>query len=69
MHHYGVFRTSVSYNNFNITLKNKISGAEINISGPIEGLFEDRFQRISENNVKRLASLMAEFFMERLSNR
>ena len=66
IHHYGVFKAEVSHGSFNIVLKNEIIGAKINISGPLEGLFDDRTIRFNNENVKRLASWIAGFFMRTL---
>ena len=67
MHHYGVLRADVYSDSFSIIIKNNVTGAEITISGPIEGMFESRFRRLTTGNVQELANRVAQLFKESLT--
>ena len=61
MHHYGEmhFKVDISGDEFVIILFNHITGAEITVSGPLEGVFEDKMRRIDEAGVENLGREIA----------
>ena len=61
MHHYGEmhFKVNISRNNFKIILFNHITGAEITVSGPLKGVFEDKRRRLDQAGVENLGREIA----------
>jgi hypothetical protein len=68
MHHYGeaAVKVEISENNFMILLQNHITGAEITVSGPIEGIFETKDRKLDQMSAENLGRELAHFLRETL---
>lgn len=64
MHHYGEmhFKVGISGDEFEIILFNHITGAQITVHGPLEGVFEDKMRRIDQEGVENLGREIAHVF-------
>ena len=63
MHHYGeqYVKAEVSENKFNIVIRNHVTGAEITLSGPVEGIYEAPERKLDQGNALELGREIAHF--------
>ncbi len=61
VHHYGEihFKVDISENNFTIILLNHVTGAEIIVSGPLEGVYEAKERRLDREGAEMLGGEIA----------
>ena len=59
--HFGedAVEAAVLANTFTIVLRNHVSGAEITLTGPLKGMFEDPEKPLDSDSVKYLGSELA----------
>jgi len=68
MHHYGegAVEVLVFQNTFQILLRNHETGAEIAVTGPLEGVFESKARKIEQSEVTNLGYEIAHFLRDYL---
>lgn len=66
MHHYGedAVKVKVFQNSFQILIRNHVTGAEITISGPLEGVFENKERKLDQFGVEHLGNEFAHFLRD-----
>lgn len=68
MHHYGegAVEVVVFQNSFQILIRNHETGAEIAVTGPLEGVFESKNRKIEPSEVRNLGYEFAHFLRDNL---
>jgi hypothetical protein len=69
MHHYGeaAVQVSISQDSFKIVLSNHLTGAEITVAGPVQGVFENKEKAIDQMTAERLGNEFAHVARQILS--
>ncbi len=63
MHHYGedAVRADISAVGFTIIVKNHVTGAEITVTGPLQGVYEDASKKMDQGGAEHLGRELAHF--------